>query len=361
MKKNIAAFIIVAILLCIMPHLTYSCFVDSRLHDDIPIPAGLIDSLETVRLKGVLTADSLNYYVDCIEDMYMGIWDLKKQYSSDVNVMINKTDAWISYWMGVFALVLTVPAIILAIQYYQSNKHWSAEFSRLQHDVLVQKRFDRILQSRLVRRVQELETRATMFIENTKSDFDTWKTEKDKEIERQSSALDKKTEKRIKDLSEEQSEKLKADVCYLEKSVRENRISSIMMCLSSFPDPQMVAERSEIRNIIVSYLNQLYKEYRDYVMTIREQLLLHNCDFIGTCLYARLVLLCIKLAVIRTQNSFSELNQDVSFHNLLRSIDQVFSDMELGKITESNLTESLMGVSEKLLVVLRITQGLRYL
>jgi hypothetical protein len=318
------------------------------------MPVGMIDSLEVACKGGVLTGDSLQFYVDRIEDMYIGIWDLKNQYSNDVNVMIDKTDAWISYWIGVFALVLTVPAIIIAIQYYQSNKHWSAELSQLQHGVLVQKRLARLLQSRLRRREEEREKEAAQLIDDTKENFNSWIAEKDEEIRENSKELTENTKKQVDTLANDLSERVKGDVFRLEKSVKENRISSIMMCLSSFPDPQMVAEKSEIRKVVVSYLNQLYKEYRAYIMIISEQVMSRNCDYMDTCQYVRLVLLCIKLAVIRSQNSFSELNQDISIYALLRSVDDVFFGIESGRITESNLTESLIVVREKFYGVLRV-------
>lgn len=351
MKEKGQYWVYIAVLAAfiVLPQITRSCFVDTRLHDNIDEHLLQIDSLRQVEQSCDTTMiDSLLAYYHKISTMYNDILILKDHYEDDVNLMIYKTDAWMAYWISMLAIVMTVPAILLAIQYYNSHKHWKEKFEGLEKTN--KDKIDELLTLK-----EDLEGNKNALSEEL-SKFDTVSEEKLTEMEANMQDATKTGLLRIKEILDSdivrRKHEIKQAIDLLKKSSLENRISSIMMCLSSFPDPQMVSEKSEKRKMVASYLHLLYKEYQDYAHIISSQVLDQDCNYVELSQYARLVLLSIKLAVIRSQSSFSELSQDVAFHNLIVIIEDVSNELDGGYIMQSDLKPRLEEVQKKYLILL---------
>ena len=316
MKYFIGHIIFAVVCFLILPYLTYSCFVDTTLHDKMEERLFQLDSIQAIQLKDTITADSLQFYYRKIEEMHDEMMVLRNHYASDVNLMIEKTDAWFSYWMGVFAIVMAIPAILFSVHYFRADNKRDEKFKGMLSEFETEKNNLQTRCTNISNELNSLRTTAATLTSSTQQGIETWKSSHDQTIASALAGFEKKANEEIN----QSKKKMESELHFLQKSFKENRINAIMMCLSSFPDPQMVSEKSEKRVMTSGYLRLLYKEFSDYSKIVCGD----RSPYTETLQYVRLVLLSIKLAVIRSQSTFTELNQDIAFHSLIQIICLLF-------------------------------------
>lgn len=203
--------------------------------------------------------------VDCIEKQIEAVRD---KYQNEVDLMIDKANGWMAFWIGVLALVIGLMSIW---NIYRQNKN-EAEFNRLEKEV----------KDKIDDKYEEFENRING-------------TVKDKTDE-----LDGKIDDFEKRLKES------------EQTLRASRLSSLMMCLSSFPDPQMADNSSDKKRQMCKVLKHVSSTYHDYVVELCKDIETHtyNTDNIY------LVLTVVKLAIVRTHGIYSDIHQNIKIQRL---------------------------------------------
>jgi hypothetical protein len=254
-----------------------------------------------------------------------------------------------AYWIGIFAIVMAIPSILFSLHYYHSYENWEKKNKQQKKELdseieKIQKELQELIKEKDAALKENESVRNDLkdkFIK-TEKEYDNLLEEK---LNKYNVELNKKILK-IKKTVDIETDKLK-------KSFRENRINTIMMCLSSFPDPQMVAEKEDKRIMVSDYLQLLYNEYSKYAQIVSILITQEKDDhYEETLKYVRLVLLSIKMAIIRSQSSFSELTQNIACHVLIRIIDSTTKDIASGKIPYTQLKDNLDKVLTSFLQVI---------
>lgn len=347
MKHFIGHIIFGVVCFMILPYITYSCFVDAALHDKMEEHLCHLDSIHSIQLKDTTTVDSLQFYYHKIQEMRSEMMVLKNHYASDVNLMIEKTDAWFSYWIGVFAIVMAIPAILFSVHYFRAENKRDEKFKEVLRELESEKSDLQTQRTNIINELNSIRKTETTLRSSTQQRMEHLRSDFDQVIN--SSLL--KFEQELNEEIQNSKDKTECEIKILRKSIKENRISSIMMCLSSFPDPQMVSEKSEKRMMVSGYLLLLYKEFSDYSQIVCSQVSDNRFSYIEILQYVRLVLLSIKLAVIRSQSTFSELNQDIAFHSLIQIIDTESKAMFNGQVPPTELQSRIRNIQNHFLQV----------
>ena len=114
---------------------------------------------------------------------------------------------------------------------------------------------------------------------------------------------------------------------YLKKTFRETKISSLMMCLSSFPDPQMTADTEDKKKQIFKLMKNVLATYVEYIENIKLQEKKGKVDLEAVFM----VLTNLKLAVVRTHGTYSDIHQNIRFYNIIRRITDVNNNILNGE------------------------------
>lgn len=348
--KVVAHIIGAVFVFFIFPHLTYSCFVNTELHSQIDKHLYQLDSISKIQQKDSLSVDSFHIYDRDIKQMNQQILLLKNNYTSDVNLMIEKTSAWMAYWMGIFALIMTIPTIVYL---FQNHKH--------------EKRIEETIKE-FNNKKKEVDDKLKEFQKETEKMGTKWEKEIEKRIKNEKEYLEKNLDFLKNDVKNkfiiakneinENIKESKNERKRLQKSIKENRINAIMMCLSSFPDPQMVSEKSEKRNMISKYLDLLNEEFKEYADLVCEQVFKKDCSYKEIKDYTCLVLMSIKMAVIRSQCTYPELNQNIAFYCLIQIIDEESKAIDCGKISQEDLKKTLCKIRDSFQQVIECIRSL---
>lgn len=128
-------------------------------------------------------------------------------------------------------------------------------------------------------------------------------------------------------------------------SERENRISTLMTCISSFPDPAMFNYNPKCKLYVRFYLEKLELEFNEYLKMLKA---IKKEDITDNDLNRlSLALNSVKFVVIRTQGAFSDYHQNVTFNYLVMAINGMLSEIIEKGVIEGNLNDRLEMISEK--------------
>lgn len=133
--------------------------------------------------------------------------------------------------------------------------------------------------------------------------------------------------------------KIKQD---LELSTRMNKISSIMTCLNSLPDPLMTDSDTSRKTYVRRNLDMMYDEFVAY-KKVMESADADNQDL----QYVQLILSVIKIAILRVQGVFSDSSSNLCFFSFTKKLDDCIFGIQSGDITHSNLCEKLCDIHQE--------------
>ena len=234
--------------------------------------------------KDSVTLESYLAHIDSISRVTIQKAD---NYTSDVDLMIEKSSAWMGFWIGIFAIVMTVPTIIQFIMAYRNDNE--------------------------VKQMIDNGKRETALLEN----------------------------------------KLKC-------SIKEHRISSIMMCLSSIPDPQLTPSQEMKRSYVNNYIQFLAEEFGEYILLIKEYFnKAEKTDVTDNSVQRNNILMVVtmlKMSLIRTQCVFSDITQNIQYRLLQDQLDQLYQRIEKGEVWGSELVNLLHDIRKKMDVLIAALQ-----
>ena len=233
----------------------------------------------TANLKITPDSVTLEKYLAYIDSVNQVVIRRADNYISDVDLMIAKSSAWVGVWIGIFAVVLTVPTVIQLVMAYRSDV-----------------------------KVEEL-------IQDGKQDV---------------ALLENK----------------------LKCSITEHRISSIMMCLSSIPDPQLTPSQDEKRRFVDHYIQFLSEEFCKYITLVKESLEnAKKAEKTGDAVERSnmlMVIMMIKTSLIRSQCVFSDITHNIHYHIVKNYLDKTYQEIERGELWDNAMISRLYEVRKQL-------------
>ena len=126
----------------------------------------------------------------------------------------------------------------------------------------------------------------------------------------------------------------------LRKTFRETKISSLLMCLSSFPDPQMTADSEDKKKQIFKLMKNILTTYVEYIENVELQEKAGKVDLEAVFM----VLTNLKLAIVRSHGAYSEIHQNIRFSQIIQYITEVNNDIIIGNPI-GNLTSRLKNIA----------------
>lgn len=233
--------------------------------------------------------DSIYISLKRLDEIEGKLDKLSNSYLTEVNLAVEKSNGWLAFWIGVITLVIGLSSFWQVYRQYKNDKEFQTLRNNINDNIKTQK--EDIKEKR-----EELE-------KNINEKFDNRKTE----IE----IIQTKTENHLKDLK---------------KTFSEIKISSLMMCLSSFPDPQMTAGTEDKKKQIFKLMKNVLATYDEYIKSVELQEE-HKVDMEAVFM----VLTNLKLAIVRTHGAYSDLHQNIRFSKIIRQITEINNDILNGK------------------------------
>lgn len=159
-----------------------------------------------------------------------------------------------------------------------------------------------------------------------------------------------RNEGRIEKMLNEGRQEVRMLECKLKCSVKEHRISSIMMCLSSIPDPQLTPSPDEKRQFVNHYIKFLAKEFGEYTILLKDYFeAIENAEKVEGEIEKNNILMVItmlKMSLIRTQCVFSDITQNVQYRIIQIKLDGIYQNVMQGKTWGDKLIASFGEVTE---------------
>ena len=278
-----------------------------------------IDSLTKAEI-----ADTVNVYqfVNKVDSIAKVTADVHSHYQEDINLMIYKTTQWLTFWLG----IMTIIAGLVGLLQYFRNRRYDEEFKKLTEGV---ETFKDKIQNESRQVYKDYKSTTTELLES-------YKVKLSNQIDSKYSGIDGQVADMVKKLEE-----LSGNI---RRSEAENRISTLMTCISSFPDPAMFSSTPKRKIYVQFYLSKLYSEFCEYLKIVKavkkDDLTENDLNRLSLALNS------VKYVVVRTQSAYSDYHQNVTFNNLVMAINGMLEEIIEKGMVEGDMNEKLNKISE---------------
>ena len=307
--KYFKEFVICIVAAIIIFFLYYYTLVYCVEKDFKPTYCGYTTTLQIDSLTKVSKPDTLDMarFVARVDSIAKETSDIRNRYQEDINLMIYKSTHWMTFWLGIFTIIA---GFVGLLQYFR-NRRYNDDFEKLKIGVDAFK--------------EKVE-------QNAKNDIKDYKDTLTQLMGSYKEALDNKVDAKFSTSNNQFTElegKIKTLSKEIEKSENENRISTLMACISSFPDPVMFNSTPKRKLYIQFYLKKLCHEFNEYIKIVRliKKVDLTEDDFNRLSL----ALSSVKYVVVRTQSAYSGYHQNVTYNKLKDSINDMLTDGDIGE------------------------------
>lgn len=266
----------------------------------------IVNDIHNTKIKKL--TDELNTYTYRVDSINSIVKKLDSQYVSTIDMMIDKLNTWIGLWMGILTLIL---GLVSVWQYFKINKYEE--------------------------RIEKLEINNQNLI---------------KEIKDKENKIEDDFSKHIKEFEKQQNDyedKLNADFRNRSKEHRystlENRVTSVLLCLSSIPDPQLLSSTSDRKKQLVFYMRLMSNHFAKYICLIKKENLKNELTEDVT-LHLPMMLLNLRLALIRIHGISKDFELHIFFFKLtskIKYIEDVVRDKSIINDGIINDVESIYG------------------
>ena len=264
--------------------------------------------MDSVQMQALTDTLYLHQMMDKADSITNVTETMSSRYQDDVNLMIYKATQWFTIWMGVMAIVAGGMAIN---QFYNHRK--AADDKK------------------------ELVDRFEEYKKTTTDDVD-------KRIKEYQGIVKEYVETLVKAKTSEISivnEKLAHLNKDLKDTYRDIKISSLVTCISTFPDPSMFTSKPEKKEYLRYYLSNLHAEFNDFVVKYKETEAKRNE-------YSRLavVLTSVKYVIVRSRSIFPGYHQNITYNQLCNAIDKPLKNIVNGDVKGEELEKDLTNIVE---------------
>lgn len=240
------------------------------------------DSLKDQVIKGVVNMPELLQRVDSISKVTS---DISHRYQDDINLMVYKTTQWLTFWLSIIAII-TGGSIF--IQY-----------------------FDRRM---LANELDKMDEKLTKYKDDTTNNLNQRITLYTQEI---NGIIERQVNSKISEIG-----KLRVELENLNtivtKSSKEIHIATLVTCISTFPEPSMFGTGSRKIKCLKNYLEHLHKEFSKYINYFNK-----TNPHEEEISRLSVVLANVKYIIIRSQNVFTDYDQNITFHYIMREINEI--------------------------------------
>lgn len=277
-----------------------------------------IDSLKKIEKSDTL---NLNKFVTRVDSIAEEICEIRNRYQEDINLMIYKSTHWMEFWLGLF----TIAVGFLGFFHYFKIRKIDEDFHTLKEQY----------ETKFATLEGQYETKFATLEGQYEAKFATLNGQNETNF----SSHQEEEKGRINTIINEKFEGSNAQIKVLctdldklsntiKKSEIENRISTLMMCISSFPDPAMFNSSPKRKQHIKFYLKKLHNEFKEYIKVVeKEDMSDEELNRLSLALNST------KYVIIKTQSSFSSYHQNVTFNLLKNSINDILINIvETGNI-----------------------------
>ena len=200
-------------------------------------------------LTKVVKPDTLDMakFVARVDSIAKETSNISNRYQEDVNLMIYKSTHWMTFWLGIF----TIFAGLLGLFQYFRNRRYNDDFEKMKGEVDT---FKDKLENKAKENLKD-------YKESTNQSLETYKEKVTNHVRNEFSSSKNKLD--------ELEKKIQTLNVSIKKSENENRISSLMTCISSFPDPAMFNSTPKRKLYIQFYLKKLSQEFFEYAKIVK--------------------------------------------------------------------------------------------
>ena len=188
------------------------------------------------------------------------------QYASVIDMLIDKFNTWVGFWLALLSLIL----LIVSVWQYLKIDKYKERINKLEED----------------------------------------SKEATEEIQIQMANLQKRAKVY-----------LDTQISIHQYSTLENRMTSLLLCMSSVPDPQVFSDSEERKEQVNYYLGLVSGLLIKYFKLIEQESECHKLPE-GTVACIPMVLLNLRLSLIRIQGMFRDLGIYIAFVKLINQIEK---------------------------------------
>ena len=230
----------------------------------------MMDSVVNIVNKSVSDITRYEHKVDSLSTI---VDKINGQYASVIDMLIDKFNTWVGFWLAVLSLIL----LIVSIWQYLKIEKYEERINKLEkdNDVVV------------------------------------------KDIRNQSEAL----EIQMSNLQQQAKVYLDTQISIHQYSTLENRMTSLLLCMSSVPDPQVFSDSVERKEQVNYYLGLVSGLLIKYFKLIEQESECHKLPE-GTVACIPMVLLNLRLSLIRIQGMFRDPGIFIAFARMTKLIER---------------------------------------
>lgn len=262
--------------------------------------------MDTVQMKALNDTLYLHQMMDKADSIANVTQAISSRYQDDVNLMIYKATQWFTIWLGIMAIVAGGMAIN---QFYN---HWKAAADR-----------------------KDLADKFEEYMKTTTDGVD-------KRIKDYQGIVKEYVETLVKAKTGEISllnEKIFGLNKDLKDTYRDIKISSLVTCISTFPDPSMFTSKPEKKEYLRYYLSNLHNEFKDFVSKYKEtEASLNELSRLAV------VLTSVKYVIVRSRSIFPGYHQNITYNQLCKAIDKPLKNIVNGDVKSDGLNQDLTAI-----------------
>lgn len=264
-----------------------------------------MDSVQIKKLNDTLYLHQMMDRADSICNATKAISD---RYQDDVNLMIYKATQWFTIWLGIMAIVVGG----ITVNQYYNHRRVDAEKKELQEKL---DEYTKETSTKVKERIdgyQSIVNQHVVAQVNSKmGEINTMRKE-------------------IGELNET-----------LKNTYRDIKISSLVTCISTFPDPSMFTSKPEKKEYLRYYLRNLHDEFKDFVSKFKE-----GEQAFGDVSRLAVVLTSVKYVLVRSRSIFPGYHQNITYNQLCKTIDKPLKNIVNGEVKKEELNNDLTRIVE---------------
>lgn len=246
--------------------------------------------VDSMRNQNIQVDSALVVCLNSTDSLKRELLKMDENFHDNVDLMINKANGWLAFWLGVIAIALGLLAM------------WQI-----------------FRQIKVEEKMKELNN-------NFKN-----------AIEEQKKRIDQSIEK-----CEDLCEKMEMEKAQMLCTIKENRIAASMICIS-IPDPLIASSPNDRRLMLKSQLLKILKDYDEYLTIARSQTKWDSYENVPS------ILINIKIAFMRARPAFSSYDKQVTFHEFVLEVNSAIKEFQkLGVFIGEDDIKLLINISAKM-------------
>lgn len=240
-------------------------------------------------------ADSIMQRYESILKRLYNVECLVKNYHDDANVIISRANHFVELWLAISSAFIALFSILFMVNNFIQGKNIKDDCKE--------------------------------FLKEQKDEMKEWQKDEMKKLQKELNSFQTSINEQRK---------------RMESYIQINKVSSIMSCLSSFPDP-LLSSGVEKKKYALEYLSILYNEFERYVDPINFEDSDRNEEVVNN---AQIIVAGVYIVVVKMQGLFTEVRHNIAFMIFSKRLGDMINDFISKKINKNNIVEELNALSD---------------